>query len=70
LNDSQRSELLDRDPAAEPATALAKELGDRRATTFGYLPSRAAARQHVGVQLRLRRSDHVLTYPRQHPSVD
>ena len=37
LTDPQRSELLDRYLAGEPATALAKEFGVHRATVFSFL---------------------------------
>jgi hypothetical protein len=47
LSDSQRSELLDRYLAGEPATALAKELGVHRATVFGLL-------RRAGLQTRYR----------------
>ena len=47
LSDSQRSELLDRYLAGEPATALAKELGVHRATIFSLL-------RRAGVQTRYR----------------
>ncbi len=47
LSDSQRSELLDRYLAGEPASALAKELGVHRATVFSFL-------RRVGVQTRYR----------------
>jgi hypothetical protein len=46
LTDSQQSELLDRYPAGEPASALAKEFGVHRATVFSSLPL-------VGVQTAL-----------------
>jgi hypothetical protein len=47
LTDSQRSELLSRYLAGEPATALAKELGIHRATVFSLL-------RRAGVQTRYR----------------
>ena len=47
LTDSQRSELLDRYLAGEPATALAKEFGVHRATVFSFL-------RRAGVQTRYR----------------
>ena len=47
LTDSQRSEVLDRYLAGEPATALAKEFGVHRATVFSVL-------RRAGVQTRYR----------------
>ena len=47
LTESQRSELLDRYLAGEPATALAQALGVHRATVFSLL-------RHAGVQARYR----------------
>jgi hypothetical protein len=47
LTDSQRSELLDRYLAGEPATVLAKKLGVHRSTVFSFL-------RRTGVQTRYR----------------
>jgi Helix-turn-helix domain len=47
LTDSQRSEVLDRYHAGEPARALAPELGVHRATVFSFL-------RRAGVQTRYR----------------
>ena len=47
LTESQRSEILERYGAGEPATALARELGVHRATVFSFL-------RKAGVQTRHR----------------
>jgi hypothetical protein len=51
LSDSQRSEILDRYLAGEPATALAEEFGVHFATVFSFV-------RRAGVQTRYRILSH------------